>query len=134
MKKWISRFSAGMLIFIIFSGVIYSSYIYMKSYHFYAEVVKGVCIKQRIENDKNRYDFIDCSSNTILVKSVFDWVIDKEFIYGSTNKNEGFVIMLESMRVMKWNSLDDLDFFINDNSLLEYNLNNSLNIADLKFK
>lgn len=102
-------------------------YLIFMCWMFRANVVNDVYIVQRPFS--NVYDFK--SGGETLIRDVNGWIINGNYVYGSCNECEYFLIHLPDHSIVRYKSLSGLDEFLLSNCMPIYDMSDEENESDL---
>lgn len=129
----------GKLLLVLFSTIVfiliaYSAFVFKQYAAFYSNIAGDLCLQQRFYTSD--YDIVQCSSRKLLVEKPFDWMVDGDFLYGTTGKNpEYFIVSLDgsSNKSHIKSSLTDFNNFLNAQELQPYDMSKSENPVHLLY-
>lgn len=129
----------GKLLFVLL-GIIacvvlgYASFVFKRHAAFYGNIAGDLCLQQRFYTSD--YDLVQCSSGKLLVEKPFDWMVDGNFLYGTTGKSpEYFIVSLDgsSNKSHIKSSLTDFNNSLEMQRLRPYDMSESENPVHLIF-
>lgn len=126
-KKILLLMGAGLGIGVVVILGCFVNFMWFFSY----EISENLCIEQ--VSRQNQYNLVQCSNAALYVANVDGWIIKGKQIYGSHQGNQFFWLEAPGKTVTLFDSLTEINDFLEQKGLPAYDLSAEENISHLKY-